>query len=130
MCLIEPPVCCAPSTVDGPCRAPWQGRGVATAQRRPMFSVDACCALRILLYHVYIVHYLDFKGRVTEVSSKNCQLVHWDHNSNRLGTDLVLLFGKKGHGEYALDFSYPMTPLQAFALGGSGSALDAMQPLA
>jgi hypothetical protein len=63
------------------------------------------------------VHYLDFKGRVREVSMKNFQLVHWDHNRNQLGTDLVLLFGKKEHGEYALDFCYPMNLLQAFALG-------------
>lgn len=63
------------------------------------------------------MHYLDFKGRVREVSPKNFQLVHWDHNRNQLGTDLVLLFGKKEHSEYALDFCYPMNALQAFALG-------------
>lgn len=63
------------------------------------------------------VHYLDFKGRVREVSLKNFQLVHWDHNRNQLGTDLVLLFGKKEHSEYAVDFCYPMNALQAFALG-------------
>lgn len=54
---------------------------------------------------------------MTEGSAKNLQLVHWDHNRNQLGADLVLLFGKRGAGEYALDFSYPLTPLQAFALG-------------
>lgn len=48
---------------------------------------------------------------------KNFQLVHWDHNRNQLGTDLVLLFGKKEHSEYAVDFCYPMNTLQAFALG-------------
>lgn len=63
------------------------------------------------------MHYLDFKGRVHEVSLKNFQLVHWDHNRNQLGTDLVLLFGKKEHSEYAVDFCYPMNALQAFALG-------------
>ena len=63
------------------------------------------------------VHYLDFKGRVREASPKNFQLVHWDHNRNQLGTDLVLLMGKKEQGEYALDFCYPMSALQAFALG-------------
>ncbi|WIA33238.1 hypothetical protein OEZ86_006380 [Tetradesmus obliquus] len=63
------------------------------------------------------VHYLDFKGRVTKLSTKNFQLVHWDHNSNQLGNDLVMQFGKKGHGEYALDFCYPLSLLQAFALG-------------
>lgn len=65
------------------------------------------------------VYYLDFKGRVREVSLKNFQLVHWDHNRNQLGTDLVLLFGKKEHSEYAVDFCYPMNALQAFALGRS-----------
>lgn len=63
------------------------------------------------------MHYLDFKGRVHEASPKNFQLVHWDHNRNQLGTDLVLLFGKKEHSEYAVDFCYPMSALQAFALG-------------
>jgi hypothetical protein len=63
------------------------------------------------------VHYLDFKGRVTEISLKNFQLVHWDHNRNQLGTDLVLLFGKKEASKYAMDFCYPMNALQAFALG-------------
>jgi hypothetical protein len=64
------------------------------------------------------VHYLDFKGRVTKLSMKNFQLVHWDHNSNQLGNDLVMQFGKRGHDEYALDFCYPLSLLQAFALGG------------
>lgn len=63
------------------------------------------------------VHYLDFKGRVTKLSLKNFQLVHWDHNTNQLGNDLVLLFGKKGHDEYAMDFCYPVNTLQAFAIG-------------
>lgn len=65
----------------------------------------------------HAVHYLNFKGRVTEVSLKNFQLVHWDHNRNQLGIDLVLLFGKKEASEYAMDFCYPMNALQAFALG-------------
>jgi hypothetical protein len=67
------------------------------------------------------VHYLDFKGRVSKVSMKNFQLVHWDHNSNHLGNDLVMLFGKRGGHEYAMDFCYPLNALQAFALGKSSS---------
>jgi hypothetical protein len=66
------------------------------------------------------VHYLDFKGRVTKASLKNFQLVHWDHNSNQLGTDIVLLFGKKAEDEYAMDFAYPLNLLQATALGECG----------
>ncbi|KAI8474342.1 MAG: tubby C-terminal-like domain-containing protein [Monoraphidium minutum] len=62
------------------------------------------------------VHYLDFRGRVTKASTKNFQLVHWDHNSGSLGRELVLQFGKRGGGEYALDFAWPLSALQAFAL--------------
>lgn len=79
----------------------------------PACLLPACLTLLPLLPSV---HYLDFKGRVTKVSVKNFQLVGWDHNSNSLGTELVMLFGKQS-GEYALDFSYPLNGLQALGLG-------------
>ena len=63
------------------------------------------------------MHYLDFKGRVTKSSLKNCQLVHWDHNTDQLGSDLVFLFGKRGHEEFAMDFSYPLNMVQALGIG-------------
>ncbi|GBF98741.1 hypothetical protein Rsub_11290 [Raphidocelis subcapitata] len=62
------------------------------------------------------VHYLDFRGRATKRSPKNFQLCHWDHNTGGSGAEVVLLFGKRGGGEYALDFGWPLNAAQAFAL--------------
>jgi hypothetical protein len=58
---------------------------------------------------------------VTKSSAKNFQLVHWDHNAGRLGTDMAMQFGKRGGEEFALDFAWPLSALQAFALGGQGA---------
>lgn len=38
---------------------------------------------------------LDFHGRVKEASVKNFQLVHWDHNTDRKGADLMLQVGRE-----------------------------------
>jgi hypothetical protein len=43
---------------------------------------------------------LDFHGRVKEASVKNFQLVHWDHNTDRRGADLMLQV-REGVGEVA-----------------------------
>ena len=59
---------------------------------------------------------LDFKGRVREPSVKNFQLVTWDHNSDRKGVELILQFGKIRDDVFALDFAYPLSSVQAFAL--------------
>lgn len=59
---------------------------------------------------------LDFKGRVKEASVKNFQLVHWDHNTDRRGPDVMLQFGKIEDDLYALDFAYPMNIEVAFAI--------------
>eukprot|EP00195_Chlamydomonas_chlamydogama_P011442 CAMPEP_0202901248 /NCGR_PEP_ID=MMETSP1392-20130828/14147_1 /ASSEMBLY_ACC=CAM_ASM_000868 /TAXON_ID=225041 /ORGANISM="Chlamydomonas chlamydogama, Strain SAG 11-48b" /LENGTH=473 /DNA_ID=CAMNT_0049587785 /DNA_START=24 /DNA_END=1445 /DNA_ORIENTATION=+ len=59
---------------------------------------------------------LDFKGRVKEASVKNFQLVHWDHNTDRKGADLVLQFGKIEEDLYALDFAYPLNVETAFSI--------------
>ena len=72
--------------------------------------------------HARPVHYLDFKGRVTCRSTKNFQLVHWDHNAGALGTELAMQFGKRSGDEFVLDFAWPLSALQAFSLGGRGWA--------
>ncbi len=59
---------------------------------------------------------LDFKGRVKEASVKNFQLVHWDHNADRRGGEVMLQFGKIEDDLYALDFTYPMNVEVAFAV--------------
>lgn len=61
---------------------------------------------------------LDFQGRVTESSVKNFQLVAEEGE----GMDeidagrVVVQFGKRGGETFSLDFSYPVSPVQAFAL--------------
>jgi len=54
---------------------------------------------------------LNFNGRVTMASVKNFQLVEPDEQ------DAVLLqFGRVGKDEFTMDFRYPLTPFQAFAI--------------
>ena len=54
---------------------------------------------------------LNFNGRVTMASVRNFQLVELDEQ------DAVLLqFGRVGKDEFTLDFRYPLTPFQAFAI--------------
>ena len=54
---------------------------------------------------------LNFHGRVTMMSSKNFQLVRpEDHDS------VVLQFGKVGKDDFTMDFQWPLSPFQAFAL--------------
>ncbi|PNW71945.1 hypothetical protein CHLRE_16g667450v5 [Chlamydomonas reinhardtii] len=61
---------------------------------------------------------LDFHGRIRASSVKNFQLVHWDHNTDRKGSDLVLQFGKidENTDDFALDFTYPLSLQKAFAI--------------
>lgn len=54
---------------------------------------------------------LNFQGRVTCASVKNFQLV------SQTDLDRVLLqFGKVGKDKFTMDFAYPLTALQAFAI--------------
>ncbi|XP_065196901.1 tubby protein homolog [Sycon ciliatum] len=58
---------------------------------------------------------LNFNGRVSMSSVKNFQLVH-PNNSEYI----VLQFGRTSSVQFALDFSYPLCPYQAFALALCG----------
>jgi len=51
---------------------------------------------------------MDFKGRVDAASAKNFQLC--------FNEEVVLLYGKKSNGDFVLDFEYPLSAAQAFAI--------------
>ena len=58
---------------------------------------------------------LNFGGRVSVASVKNFQLC--DHNDQE---NIMLQFGRvKGRHNFTMDFSYPLSPLQAFAISVS-----------
>jgi len=59
---------------------------------------------------------LNFNGRVTMPSVKNFQLVREG------GDEILLQFGKTGKDHFTMDFTWPFSPLQAFAI--CISALD------
>ncbi|XP_004694049.1 PREDICTED: tubby-related protein 2 [Condylura cristata] len=54
---------------------------------------------------------LNFHGRVTRASVKNFQIVHPDNPNS-----LVLQFGRVAPDSFTMDFSFPLCPLQAFAI--------------
>lgn len=53
---------------------------------------------------------LNFNGRVTMASVKNFQLVR------EQGDQVVLQFGKTGKDQFTMDFTWPLSPYQAFAM--------------
>lgn len=61
---------------------------------------------------------LNFNGRVTMASVKNFQLTEKGGDED----DVVLQFGRVAKDEFTLDFHWPVSPLQAFAV--SLSSLD------
>ena len=56
-------------------------------------------------------HTLNFRGRVTEKSVKNFQI-----KCDVTGNETVLQFGRVGKHRFTMDFGYPFSPLQAFAI--------------
>lgn len=54
---------------------------------------------------------LNFNGRVTMASVKNFQLVSPEDEDK-----IILQFGRVGKDLFTMDFSYPLTPFQAFAI--------------
>ena len=63
---------------------------------------------------------LNFKGRVTVASVKNFQLVAAvdpSHEASQIDQDKVLLqFGKIGKDTFTMDYRYPLSAFQAFAM--------------
>eukprot|EP00753_Platysulcus_tardus_P018132 PLAT6733.2.p1 GENE.PLAT6733.2~~PLAT6733.2.p1 ORF type:complete len:371 (+),score=141.75 PLAT6733.2:47-1159(+) len=56
-------------------------------------------------------HVLNFHGRVTKSSVKNFQMA-----SDLTGDETVLQFGRVGRDKFSMDFAYPLSPMQAFAI--------------
>lgn len=54
---------------------------------------------------------LNFSGRVTMASVKNFQLINEEDPEK-----VVLQFGRVGPNEFTCDFSYPLSPVQAFGI--------------
>jgi len=54
---------------------------------------------------------LNFHGRVTKASVKNFQL-----SDDVDGDSVILQFGKTGKDDFTMDLTYPLSPLQAFAI--------------
>lgn len=54
---------------------------------------------------------LNFNGRVTMASVKNFQLITHDDQER-----VLLQFGRVAKDEFTMDFQYPVTPFQAFAI--------------
>jgi tubby-related protein 1 len=54
---------------------------------------------------------LNFHGRVTRASVKNFQLVRPEDN-----THIVLQHGRVGENKFTMDMSWPISPIQAFAV--------------
>lgn len=67
--------------------------------KRPKWDDEACG------------HVLNFRGRVTLSSVKNFQLQVEGTND-----ETVLQFGRTAKNRFTLDFKYPLSPLQAFAI--------------
>ena len=64
-------------------------------------------------------HVLCFHGRVTESSVKNFQLVAAEESENPNSTaddDVILQFGKVEKNRFTLDFTWPLSPMQAFCI--------------
>eukprot|EP00249_Psilotum_nudum_P019681 c27368_g1_i3 orf=474-1727(+) len=62
---------------------------------------------------------LNFRGRVTVASVKNFQLVPAVEPSQRVSTDLekvILQFGKIGKDTFTMDYRFPLSAFQAFAI--------------
>jgi len=60
-------------------------------------------------HNAYVLHY--FNGRIQKPSSKNFQLIEVGKDD-----DVILQFGRIDDETFAMDFKYPLSPLQAFGI--------------
>jgi len=60
-------------------------------------------------HNAYVLHY--FNGRIQKPSSKNFQLIEEGKDD-----DVILQFGRIDDQTFAMDFKYPLSPLQAFGI--------------
>lgn len=56
------------------------------------------------------------KQRIATASPKNFILTRQAYIATNTNTDMMMQFGKRRRGVYAMDFKGPVNPLQAFAL--------------
>jgi hypothetical protein len=115
----QPPVSAAPTTIpqphgtNGVIATPAVSNQFIFARNRKPYYLESISAFS-----------LDFFGRVTLPSNKNCLLTCDDSNSSSAGPESnILLFGKIGvrgrnadAAVYTLDFQWPLSPLQAFCI--------------
>ncbi len=71
---------------------------------------------KVKFYFIYFEEYkkymLDFNGRVERGSKKNFQMVDESDPLN-----VILQFGKKrAKNQYSMDFTFPLSPQQAFGV--------------
>lgn len=59
---------------------------------------------------------LDFAGRVKKASARNFQLCHKGQEKMGKKAEVVLQYGKVKLGEYALDYQYPLSAVQAMSI--------------
>ena len=59
---------------------------------------------------------LNFRGRVTVASVKNFQLVATSSGDDCGGEKIILQFGKVGKDLFTMDYQYPLSAFQAFAI--------------
>ncbi|CAI5459208.1 unnamed protein product [Closterium sp. Yama58-4] len=59
---------------------------------------------------------LNFRGRVTVASVKNFQLIEGGGPGNDSDKPVLLQFGKIGKDTFTMDYRYPLTAFQAFAI--------------
>ncbi|WOL00561.1 tubby-like F-box protein 6 [Canna indica] len=59
---------------------------------------------------------LNFRGRVTVASVKNFQLVASEENASADHEKVILQFGKVGKDLFTMDYCYPISAFQAFAI--------------